>query len=1131
MQNRQSRLSAVCIVTALLFISAVDAFAADQDNDSAAVRFFEAKVRPVLVEHCLKCHGGEKTKAGLRVDSREALLRGGDSGVAIVPGKTDSSLLIQAIRHEHAEIKMPPKKNLPAPAIAALEQWIQSGAVWPKSKQIKGTQTDPIDQLERIKATHWSFQPIRKPALPTLSELPGDANAIDRFIVARLKAKNLKPSPPASKRALIRRAYFDLIGLPPTYEQVKAFEADDAPDALSKVIDELLARREYGQRWGRHWLDVARYSDTKGYVDAGERRYAFAYTYRDYVIRAFNEDKAFDQFIMEQLAADRLGDDTDPRNLAALGFLTVGQRFNFFPHEIIDDRIDVVTRGFMGLTVTCARCHHHKYDPIATDDYYSLYGVFKSSFEPVLDDAPVIGPASADGKAIEKLKIDLKAKREIYDKRRHDLHHRIMLEMRGHARDYLVYMVQLMPEHRTEPQPPMRTKRGVIREQSAYGSGGVVRWRRFIAQRGKDDAVFGLWNRLVVMTPTEIKASTPSVLADFKKKNAINLLLRVQFEEKPPSNMVDVAENYGRVLEDVYAQWIERTKAKPDATAFGDPALDAIRDVLFASDAPGTVTLDESEDLYLLDEHSDMRKKQADVERVFLGQQQASDRAMVLLDRTKPIEPRILVRGDKDRPGRQVARRFLRVLPEVGSKPFADGSGRLELAKAIVHRDNPLTARVIVNRVWQWHFGQGLAATSSDFGTRSQPPSHPELLDYLAADFVEHGWSIKRLHRQIMSSRTYQQSSDDRTDGRAVDPVNRLLWRMNRHRIGFEAMRDSMLFATGQLKTDGGGRPIMTALDDPANVNRTVYCDVDREKLPGLMRVFDFPSPDLSSSARPRTTVPQQALFMLNSPFVIGVAKGIVQRVERDHLSSNPTDKVNTLFRLALGRDPSKSELVLALKFVSVSTASESEQVKSQKPQPWKYGYGRYDLEKKKLNKFTPLPYFTGEAWQGGESWPSKPLNYLRLTAIGGHVGIDHDHAAVRRWVSPVDGVIDIVGSLYHGHEDCGDGVRAWIVSSRGGQLGHWTANEQRLDTSINSVNVKIGDTIDFIVDCNKEHTCDMFDWSPTIRLLGNAAKDQRNVWHATKDFEGERTIRKPLSRWVQFAQVLLQSNEFMFVD
>ncbi|MDA1274343.1 MAG: DUF1549 and DUF1553 domain-containing protein [Verrucomicrobia bacterium] len=807
-----------------------------------------------------------------------------------------------------------------------------------------GSQEPPQEKREGLaghliqEQPHWAFEPIRHPEIPGVRNKSWPANPIDHFVLARLESGQLAPSGEADRRTLIRRAYFDLIGLPPSFADVEAFANDASPNAFAELVDRLLARPEYGERWARHWLDVARYSDSKGYVDGGEARYPFAYTYRDYVIRAMNADVPFDRFVLEQLAADRIAETKDSSTLAALGFLTVGSRYNFFPHEIIDDRIDAVTRGFLGVSAACARCHDHKFDPISSKDYYGLYAILANSQEPTPAKAlrlTAAGPAEDD----EFLK-KLQEASDKFEKLRSDLHQRIMHEQRAWAGDYLRYIVQSTPEHRTMAQAELRTKRGLIREVSAYSSGAVVRWRSFLASRKSDDPVFGLWTRIGGLQRDEISTRAALELEAWQKSSLANPIVAAAFSGKSVSSMADVADIYGELLEETEAQWQTQLEETPGATAFNNVDREQLRQALYEPDAPGTITLDQSEDCYTLDESVDVRKHFADIERVFLeAWDGVAPRPMSMADRPDPIEQRVFLRGDPQRLGERVDHRIPSMLSRFGLEPVSNGSGRLELARAIVHPENPLAARVIVNRVWAWHFGSGLVDSPSDFGMRSSPPSHPELLDFLANVLKDNGWSIKELHRLILLSNTWRQASIDRPDCRAADPENRLLWRANRRRLDFEAMRDSMLAISGNLARAHGGPPVRKAPDDQSNQRRAIYTYLDREHVPEICGVFDFPNPDITAPKRSRTTVPQQSLFLLNSPFVIAQADAIVRGSE-SMASSNPdswqiTECVVRIFRLIYARAPIEEELILAREFFSERFTRSDGGVAKERVNPW----------------------------------------------------------------------------------------------------------------------------------------------------------------------------------------------------
>ncbi len=833
----------------------------------------------MLAERCYACHSAKAkiVQANLTLDTAVGLRAGGDSGPVVSAGKPEDSLLIQAIRWESWE--MPPDGKLPDAVIADFVRWVEMGAPDPRTGDEAGAAKlqPPPDA-----ANHWAFLPPVPHPPPEVKDLAWPNNDIDPFILATLEQRGLSPSPRAAPRTVLRRLCFDLTGLPPSAEETSAFESDPSDEAYRRIVNNLLASPQFGERWARHWLDVARYADTKGYVFQEDRNYPKAYTYRDWVIRAFNEDLPYDRFVIAQIAADQI---EDASAVPATGFLTLGRRFINNMQDIIDDRINVVSRGLMGLTVSCARCHDHKYDPIPTADYYSLYGVFASSREPKQADAP-----------------------------------------------------------------------------------------------------------------------------------------------------------------------------------------------------------------------------------------------LMLTDAEQPVQPVVFLRGNPANPGSQVPRQFLELLAGPDRKPFERGSGRLELAQAIASPRNPLTARVWVNRVWGYLFGQHLVNTPSDFGTRCDPPSHPQLLDHLACRLMSDGWSTKKLIRAIVESETYQQASDDRAEGRAADPENRLLWRMNRRRLDLEALRDSLLVAAGRLDKTVGG-PSVQITDPPFATRRSVYGFIDRQNLPGFFRTFDFASPDAHTPRRPLTTVPQQALYLMNSPFVIEQATYLASRPEVRQAAADD-QRVAALFRCALGRDPASDETAAALAYLKSAVSPESEPA-ARDEDAWRYGYGQFDEATQRLTAFTPLPHFTGSAWQGGSNLPDPALGWVILNAGGGHPGNDQAHAAIRRWIAPSDGKIAIDGRLEHA-TDKGDGVRARVVASRSGVVGEWTARNSTTATRADSLAVQAGDTIDLMTDCRTGPSFDGFQWTVAVRLESSRS-DGRRAWDSAADFRGPQP--EPLPPWVRLAQVLLMTNELAYVD
>ena len=1027
------------------------------------VDFFERKIRPLLAERCYECHGAkaEELKGGLFLDSKEGVLKGGDSGPAIVPGNPEKSLLIKAVRYTSEDLQMPPKnKRLADEQIADLEEWVKLGAPDPRTAEggrasAQGSAND-----------HWAFQPIKPVPLPKVRNTRWIKSPVDAFILAKLEEKGITPNSPADKRTLMRRASFDLIGLPPKAEEMDEFMSDRSPQAFDRWVERLLNSPHYGERWARYWLDIARYADTKGYVFEEERRYAFAYTYRDYVIRAFNEDLPFDRFLIEQIAADLLPLGDDKRSLAALGYLTLGRRFLNNQSDIIDDRIDVVTRGMLGLTVSCARCHDHKYDPIPTKDYYSLYGVFQSSNEP--RDKPLLGTVALPPQYPEYVKELEKRKKELEDYR-DQKETEVRAKLHSQVGDYL-----LVVHESTKDDGDKRE--GLARERKLSPM-VVARWRSTL-EKATNNPIFAKW---------------------FEAVNS-----------KSSDKVKEAAKHYNKIFGDADKQWRELIAKDKNAKALQDREAEALRAVLYGPDAPTEVEGRALTRLLDTPAQQKIRALQRKVDELDATHPGAPPRAMALADNASPSTPRVFVRGNPNNPGIEVPRQFLGLIAGENRKPFEKGSGRLELAESIASKDNPLTARVIVNRVWMYHFGAPLVRTPSDFGLRSEPPSHPELLDYLAQEFMNNGWSLKKLHRMIMSSSAYQQSSANNPEAAKLDSQNQLLWRMNRRRLDFESMRDTFLAVAGKIDLTMGGRPVELT-SEPFPARRTVYGFVERQNLPGLFRTFDFASPDTTSPQRFSTTVPQQALFLMNSPFLVQQAKVLAHRPEISAAGSDD-ERVRLMYRTALGRTPDADELRLAKEFVA---EQEREYAATNEPTIWQYGYG--------TKEFKALPHYTGYAWQGGKDLPDSQLGWVLLTSEGGHPG-DSDHPAVRRWHASVEGTISISGELHH-PSDKGDGVRARIISSRKGVLGEWTAQNGKTPVNVERVEIKPGDYIDFVTDCCNTIEHDSFSWAPVI-------KAQSREWSAKNDFAGPpREKPKRLGSWEKYAQVLLLANELMFVD
>ena len=869
-------------------------------------RFFERQIRPVLVERCIECHGTDTQENGLRLDSREAILRGGKRGPSVDLQQVERSLLLQVLRPASADdLQMPPGEKLSSESWTAFAKWIRDGLPWPHASTVDGT-LSKHDRYDQIRKTHWAFQPVISPKVPMATVNGWAKQPLDLLVAQQQHAEQVTPSPIASRYVLLRRATFDLLGLPPTAEEMATFVASQDPDALSREIDRLLASPHYGERWGRHWLDVARYADTKGYAFQRERRFPYAYTYRDYVIRAFNEDLPYDQFLREQLAADQL--DLGPQNdaLAALGLLTVGRKYNNV-HSDRDDLIDVVSRGMLGLTVACARCHDHKYDAIPTEDYYSLYGVFASIHEP--RDLPLLsGALQTPGYAKFKQRLDeLVASR---DALREKYRVEMITTARQHPAEYLVRAITKLSEQELAKLDFLSLTPDEWRPRL------VQSWREYLLKTAQPDhALWGPLHNLFHLPNEQFATQAPGVLKRWLAKpqgveeGCVNPLVHVALGQAKLRQKSDIAKLYGQLFQTVYSNWKDKTS---------DPQQNdvaQITKVIFGADGPNAIPLDQVQSYVNRAARDKLTRATKEIDKHMVESPNAPPRAMVVADNDTPHEPHVLVRGNPGRRGKRVPRQFLYALAGTERQPFSHGSGRLELAAAITAVDNPLTRRVIANRVWMHHFGQPLVATPSDFGVRCDPPRQQALLDHLAASMLDDAWSLKSMHRRIMTSATYQQASLARAEMQALDPENVLLWKMNRRRLEFEPLRDALLAAAGSLDTRMGGRAV-DIVKAPYSRRRTVYGFIDRQHLPNLFRVFDFANPDQSSARRPNTLVPQQTLFMLNSHFVTRLASQVVASDEFANAKGRQA-RVQVMYRKLFAREPSVAEIQIASEFMS----------------------------------------------------------------------------------------------------------------------------------------------------------------------------------------------------------------------
>ncbi len=815
-----------------LVASAMSVALAGAAEQADAVALFEQHIRPLLSEHCYTCHSAEakKIKGDLRLDTRQGMQRGGTGGAILVAGDPEQSRLILALRWTDHDLQMPPKKQLEPQQIRWFETWVKLGAPDPRSAEAAAGGTAPAMVRKHgmdlaTGRSWWAFQPLAEGVPPPVRDRAWVQRAADVFILAKLEAAGVRPSPRSDRRTLIQRAFLDLTGLRPSYEEVEAFAHDDAPDAYARLIDGLLASQQYGERWGRYWLDVVRYGEDNPQSQATNPAYRYAWRYRDWIIRAINRDVPYDRFVQLQLAADEMAGTTRD-DLVALGLLGLGPVYHKdarLSKDVVgtlladdwDERIDTVTRGFLGLTVACARCHDHKFDAVTTQDYYALQGVFAS-----------VGQVA---RPLAQLDPSLETRYMLAEQRLF----------------YLGYAANLL---RTEPGSKPEEARGKVQRWSA-----------------------------------EIDATLASFKALQDEHPELYLELERLAQRLPPAE--------------------EKTAKKPDEMP--SAAAAAGKD---AGKEAGTGTA-ASAGRSPRGKGADRGSEAPFFHAVFDAGTyiNSSDPDFTFID-LKPGEARdmpVLPGGNVARPGAVAPRRFIGVLAR-DDAPFRDRSGRRELAQRIFSDAAPLAARVMVNRVWAWHFAKPLVATQSDFGVQGDKPTHPELLDDLAARFIAHGWSLKWLHREIMLSAAYQQASRPRDDALAADPTNRLLWRMNPRRLDAEALFDCLQQASGTLDRTMYG-PSQN-VDQPGANRRAVYARVGREGGNRLFRLFDFPEASMHSPGREATTTPIQQLFVMNSQYLQERAAALAEA----SAAVGIIEQVQAQYRRVFARDATPAEQALA---------------------------------------------------------------------------------------------------------------------------------------------------------------------------------------------------------------------------
>lgn len=923
---------------------------------------FERDIRPIFRAHCFDCHGAvEEIKGGLDLRQVRLMKKGGESGPAIQPGDSHASLLFERIRRG----EMPPgEKKVTAKELETLARWISSGAMTARAEPENLPPGLGITPEERA---FWSFQPIRRSTEPTLK--PENNNRvrspIDTFLLAQMP-DGLTFADDADRHTLILRSHFDLTGLPPTTELLQQWLSDPSEDWYARLLESLLSSPSYGERWARHWLDVAGYADSDGYtVNDAER--PWAWKYRDYVIRSFNSDKPFDRFITEQLAGDELagsqqGDLTVEQIelLTATGYLRMaadgtgsGEDNSTARNQVISDTIKIVSTSLLGLSVGCAQCHDHRYDPIPQTDYYALRAVFAPALDWQVWQFPSQRMVSlytqADREKANAASVEAAS---------------IAVERSAREKEY---MAQALEKELMKYEESLRTNLRVAYQTDA-------------GQRTAEQTDLLAKNPSVNISPGVLYQYLPEAADDLKKYDA------------------RIAEANGkRPLEEFLSVLTEPAGHLPETRLFYRGDFQQPKGVIL----PAGLTA------------------------------------------ACPEDSRMEIAADD--PG----------LPTSGR--------RLAFAKWLTARENPLTARVIVNRIWLHHFGRGLVPTPGDFGRLGVAPTHPELLDWLADEFVQNGWSVKHLHRLILSSTAWRQSSRRMAMHESLDPDNRFYSRQSIVRLDAELVRDRLLAVTGRLSPQQFGAPVPIMEDDTGQIviddketRRSLYVKVRRSQPVAMLQAFDAPVMEVNCERRPVSTVATQSLMMMNSGTILNHAAALAVRC-RTEATGIPADQLAQLPTLAA--PPNES---------------------------WQYGYGSFNEEKQQTESFTALQHFTGSQWQASATLPDPQLGFVLLHANGGHPD-QPGRAVIRRWVASKSGTLTISGTLHHGSPN-GDGVRARIVSSRAalnqsGLLGEWTSLNNSVESSVGTTLVEAGDTLDFIVDCLSNHTSDSFQWPITIEF------------------------------------------------
>jgi hypothetical protein len=872
------------------------------------VEFFEKRIRPIFLERCQSCHNSKTHTAGLNLTSASGLNRGADSGRVIVPGEIEASRLLHVVSYEE-RIKMPPTGKLKEQEIQDLREWVKLGAPWPTGPEEKASvaETPRKHGYTPGQKDFWSFRPLRKVTPPAVKDESWVRTPIDRFILSRLESAQLRPAPPAGKLILIRRATLDLTGLPPAEEDIRAFLADDSPDAFAKVVDRLLASPRYGERWGRHWLDVARYADSTGADE--DYRYPYAWKYRDYVISAFNRDIPFDRFIREQIAGDLLpppdGEGVNKDGIIATGFLALGPKLvaeqdkvKMF-YDIVDEQIETTGKAFLGLSIACARCHDHKFDPISTKDYYSMASIFASTKQ----------LAKLEG-TVSQLYFAPLVPRDIAE--RYEAHKKSVEEKQKE-----IDAVVAAEARRIRDQLAPRMAEYMIAARKAYETGSDP--ALLAKERSLDPEVLERWTKY--LKPTKERrvhleawyAATPVTIEDVAQRYKADFLSVAAHRQK--------AQDEWKIEADA----ARARGAKPPAPPKFMPGDN--RFYTEVSGAKGALGLPEKEPEKVFSEEARAKWNALKEELKAMKEAAPAEPSFACgVAEGERVDQHVFLRGNPDSRGELVSKAFPAILAGGQQPSIVRGSGRLELANWLASPTNPLPVRVMVNRIWQGHFGEGIVRTANNFGVVGERPSHPELLDWLAGEFLAQGWSVKNVHRLIMLSSAYQMSSETTPAKSEKDVDNRLLSRFAMRRMTVEEVRDSLLQLDGSLDlTIGGSLQTGAGTDNEFSdgrkslhpddsKRRTVYLPLRRSNLATLLTLFDFGDGTTSTEIRAQTNVAPQALFMMNSKFVAERSRSLAQSLLQSALGDD--GRVSRAWYRVLGREPAADETAASLEYV-----------------------------------------------------------------------------------------------------------------------------------------------------------------------------------------------------------------------